>query len=260
VLRLARGRPPAGARGERVLVLGGTSEIALAIARELQAHSPRQVALLGRDPHALARAASDLRAHGCERVLELELDALEPERHAQTIADARKRLGGVDLVILAVGVLGERGGLPDDVAGALGVLRVNVLGAGSLLLHAAHAMREVGGGTLIVLSSVAAERPRRANVVYSASKAALDALAQGLADALAGDGVRVLVVRPGFVRTRMTAGLAAAPFATTPEAVASVVLGGLERGEHTVWAPRKLRWLMLVVRLLPRPILRRMER
>ncbi|HTB70083.1 MAG TPA: SDR family NAD(P)-dependent oxidoreductase [Solirubrobacteraceae bacterium] len=260
MLRLTRSRPPAGAGGKRVLVLGGTSEIALAIVRELQAHSPRQVALLGRDRRALARAASDLRAHGCERVLELELDALEPERHAQATADARERLGGVDVVILAVGVLGERGGLPDDVASALSVLKVNVVGAGSLLLHAAHALRGAGGGTLIVLSSVAAERPRRANVVYGASKAALDALAQGLADALAGDGVRLLTVRPGFVRTRMTAGLSAAPLATTPEAVASVVIGGLERGEHTVWAPRKLRWLMFVVRLLPRPIFRRMER
>lgn len=240
-------------------MLGGTSQIALAIVRELQRSAPRDVALLGRDPQSLAHAASELHSEGCERVLTLEHDALELERHAEVIAAACEQLGGADIVVLAVGVLGERGGLADDLADAIEVLRVNVLAAGSLLLHAAHALREVGGGTLIVLSSVASERPRRANVVYGASKAGLDALAQGLGDALVDQDVRVLVVRPGFVRTRMTMGLPAAPFATTPQAVARVVKGALERGDHTVWAPRKLRWLMLVVRLLPRPIFRRLE-
>ncbi len=264
MLRRARGGADGatarGSAGRRVIVLGGTSEIALAIVRELQRQEPREVALVGRDPDGLARAAEQLRAEGCERVIELELDALALERHAEVIADARERLGGADLVVLAVGVLGERGASVDDVAGALGVLQVNTLGAGSLLLHAAQALREVGGGTLVVLSSVAAERPRRANFVYGASKAGLDALAQGLGDALVGHGVRVLVVRPGFVRTRMTAGLQPAPLATTPAVVARVVRDGLERGEHTVWAPRRLRLLMLVVRLLPRPIFRRLER
>ncbi len=241
-------------------MLGGSSEIALAIVRELQTRAPREVALLGRDPQALASAGEQLRADGCERVLELELDALALDRHAAVITEARERLGGVDVVVLAVGVLGERGDPLDQIAGAVGVLQVNVVGAGALLLQAARALREVGGGTLIVLSSVAGERVRRANVVYGASKAGLDALAQGVGDALAADGVRVLVVRPGFVHTRMTAGLQPAPLATTPQAVARVAADGLERGEQTVWAPRKLRWVMLAVRLLPRPIFRRLER
>lgn len=246
--------------GRRVLVLGGSSEIALAIVRELQASAPRDVALVGRDPQALTRAASELRASGCERVVEFELDALALDRHADVIAEARERLGGVDVVVVAVGVLGERGDPVEEIADAVDVLRVNVVGAGSLLLHAARALRDVGGGALIVLSSVAGERVRPANVVYGASKAGLDALAQGLGDALAADGVRVLVVRPGFVRTRMTAGLEPAPLATTPQAVARTVADGLARGEHTVWAPRKLRWVMLAVRLLPRSIFRRLER
>jgi decaprenylphospho-beta-D-erythro-pentofuranosid-2-ulose 2-reductase len=246
--------------GRRVIVLGGTSEIALSIVGELQRRSPREVALVGRDLASLQHAARELRAQGCERVLELELDALALERHGEVVSNAREQLGGVDIVLLAVGVLGERGGLPDDLSDAVGVLQVNVVGAGSLLLHAARLLREDGGGALIVLSSVAAERPRRANAVYGASKAALDSLAQALGDALARDRVRVLVVRPGFVATRMTAGLQAAPLATTPAAVARVAVDGLERGEHTVWAPRALRWLMLAVRLLPRPIFRRLER
>jgi decaprenylphospho-beta-D-erythro-pentofuranosid-2-ulose 2-reductase len=162
-------------------------------------------------------------------------------------------------VLLAVGVLGERGGLPEDMGGALEVLQVNVVGAGSLLMQAAKGLREAGGGALVVLSSVAAERPRGANAVYGASKAALDSLAQALGDDLHQEGVHVLVVRPGFVRTRMTAGLAPAPMATTPEVVGEVVLDGLQRGAHTVWAPRTLRWVMLVMRMLPREIFRRIR-
>ena len=106
------------------------------------------------------------------------------------------------MVILAVGILGAQDGLDADPSEALEVLRVNFVGAGSLLLAALRRLRAQGHGTLIVLSSVAAERPRAGNAIYGAAKAGLDALAQGLADAIAGSGVRVLVVRPGFVTTR----------------------------------------------------------
>ncbi len=250
----------AGGSGRRVLVLGGTSEIALAIVRELQRGEPREVALVGREEEALARAAEDLLVGGCARVLTFELDALAVERHAETIAAACEQLGGVDLALVAVGVLGATGLPLADVDGALHTLRVNVLGAGSLLLHAAEQMRAGGGGELVVLSSVAAERVRRANFLYGASKAGLDALGQGLGDALARDGVHVLVVRPGFVRTRMTAGLAPAPLATTPQAVARTTVAGLRSGRRTVWAPPALRWLMLLVRALPRALFVRIER
>lgn len=250
----------AGSDGRRIVVLGGTSEIALAIVRELQGRAPREVALVGRDPSALARAAGDLTGAGCERALTFELDALDLERHERVIGEAFDELGGADIVILAVGVLGERGGLPDDVSDALGVLQVNMVGAGSLLIHGARRLREQGSGTLVVLSSVAGERPRAANLVYGASKAGLDALAQGLGDALHDQGVRVLVVRPGFVHTRMTQGLAPAPLSTTPHALALDVVNGLgHRRSHTVWAPSALRWLMLAVRMLPRPLFRRLK-
>jgi decaprenylphospho-beta-D-erythro-pentofuranosid-2-ulose 2-reductase len=242
-----------------VIVLGGTSEIALAIVGELQRRAPREVVLVGRDGDALAGAAADLRAGGCPRATTLALDAMDTGAHAQLLDQAFAELGGADIVVLAVGVLGERGGLPADIAAAVEVLKVNVVGAGSLLIHAAARLRDGGGGALVVLSSVAAERPRPANVVYGASKAGLDALARGLGDALHDDGVRVLVVRPGFVRTRMTQGLEPAPFATDPQAVAGVVVDGLDRGAQVVWAPSALRWLMLVVRMLPRPLFRRMR-
>jgi decaprenylphospho-beta-D-erythro-pentofuranosid-2-ulose 2-reductase len=242
-----------------VLVAGGTSEIALAIVRALQARSPREVALMGRDPDALARAAEQLRAQGADAVFPLRLEAAQVADHGARVREATDLLGGADIAIVAVGMLGE-GGMPDDAANALEVLQVNFLGAGSLLLHLAGALRAGGGGTLVVLSSVAAQRPRRANPVYGASKAGLDALAQGLGDALGDDGVRVLVVRPGFVHTRMTRGMRPAPLATSADAVAAVVLKGLARDAHTVWAPGTLRWLMVAVRLLPRALMRRVTR
>jgi decaprenylphospho-beta-D-erythro-pentofuranosid-2-ulose 2-reductase len=248
-----------GSTGSRVMVLGGTSEIALAIVRELQDHAPREVALVGRDSGALSAAAEDLTHLGCPRVLTFALDAKAVDLHAEILGEAFDQLAGADIVILAVGLLGERGGLPTDVPGALEVLQVNTVGAGSLLIHSAQRLREQGGGTLVVLSSVAAERARRANVVYGASKAGLDALAQGLGDDLHEDGVRVMVVRPGFVHTRMTQGLTPAPLSSTPQEVARAVTSGLDRDAHTVWAPTTLRWLMLAVRLLPRPLFRRMR-
>lgn len=252
-------RTPDGAlRVRRVLVLGGTSEIALAILGELDLERCELV-LAGRDRERLGHAAQSLRDSGCRSVGCVALDAREPEGHAAAIELARTMLGGeIDLVVLAVGLLGERGGLPDDVAGAVEVLRVNVLGAGSLLLHTARLLREQGSGTIVVLSSAAAERPRASNAVYCASKAGLDALAQGLADALASTGARVLVVRPGFVRTRMTRGLRPAPLAVDARDVALVTARALRRGEQTVWAPPRLRWVMVVLRLLPRRLFRRL--
>jgi decaprenylphospho-beta-D-erythro-pentofuranosid-2-ulose 2-reductase len=240
-----------------VLVLGGTSEIALAIVRELDLPECA-IVLAGRDSEGLRRAADLLREAGCGSVQSVALDACEPEGHRAALEQASAILGALDLVVLAVGALGERGGLPEDVAGAVDVLRVNVLGAGSLLLESARALQEQGHGTIVVLSSVAAERARASNAVYCASKAGLDALAQGLADALAPKGVRVLVVRPGFVRTRMTRGLPAAPFAIDADAVAYVTVRALQRDVQTVWAPPRLRWVMLALRLLPRRLFRRL--
>jgi decaprenylphospho-beta-D-erythro-pentofuranosid-2-ulose 2-reductase len=243
----------------RLILLGGTSEIALAIVGAIAEHEPVSVALLGRDADRLAKAAEQLRMAGTAGAICIEIDALNRDRHAAALAEAADKLGGVDLVVLAVGVLGERGGLPDDISAALEVLEVNVVGAGSLLMHAAKLLRANGGGTLIVLSSVAGVRVRAANAVYGASKAALDGLAQGIGDALHGDKVRVVVVRPGFVRTRMTRGLRAPPGASTPDAVAKAVTAGLASGAQTIWAPGALRWLMLVMRLLPSSLMRRIN-
>ena len=110
----------------------------------------------------------------------------------------------------------------------------------------------------MVLSSVAAERPRASNPVYGAAKAGLDALAQGLADSVASSGIRVLVVRPGFVKTRMTAGLKPPPFTTTPELVAAATSRALKHSDNTIWVPGVLRYVFAVLRHLPRAVYRRM--
>jgi decaprenylphospho-beta-D-erythro-pentofuranosid-2-ulose 2-reductase len=248
---------------QRVLVLGGTSEIATAIVAELAAGGGAgEVVLAGRDADSLQRTAQRLSDAGRAQVQTLALEARCSEArsgdHGAVLARASGLLGSIDLVILAVGVLGERGGLPADIDGAVEVLDVNVVGAGSLLLHSTRVLRDQGYGTIAVLSSVAAERPRASNAVYCASKAGLDALARGLSDALASGDARVMVVRPGFVTTRMTRGLPVPPLATDPQAVARATVRGLQRGAEIVWVPAALRWVMALVRLLPGPVFRRL--
>jgi decaprenylphospho-beta-D-erythro-pentofuranosid-2-ulose 2-reductase len=241
-----------------VLLLGGSSEIGLAIVRATSDAPSTAVCLLGRDEPRLSAAAQELRHGGYAQVTTGQVDANDTSSHERAIGEAFERLDGCDLVIVAVGVLGERGGLPNDLEGAVGVLRTNALGAGSLLLCAARRLADQGAGTLVVLSSVAAEVIRPANVVYGASKAALDGLALGLGDALHGTGVRVLVVRPGFVRTRMTRELRVGPLAIEAAAVGRAVARGLDRGTSIVWAPAALRWVMLALKLAPRRLIRRL--
>jgi decaprenylphospho-beta-D-erythro-pentofuranosid-2-ulose 2-reductase len=244
---------------KRVLLVGGSSEIGLAIVRRLAAEGPVRPYLLGRDRDRLQSAARLLEQAGCSGA-ELDLvDADEsPARHREAVARAFERRSGFDVVVLAVGLLGAQQGLEADPQQALDVMRVNFVGTGSLLLECLRQMRERGGGTVVVLSSVAAERPRAANAIYGAAKAGLDALAQGLADATAASGIRVLVVRPGFVVSRMTAGLKPAPLASTPDAVAAATVRALAGGAHTIWVPGRLRWLFAVLRHLPRAIYQRL--
>ena len=242
----------------RLLLLGGSSEIGLAIASRLATRGIVRPFLVGRDGAALERSLALLEEAGCARGSFAVLDADDVAGHEEAIGDAFARFGGFELVVLAVGVLGAQAGLDADTEEALEVMRVDFLDCGSLLLHGMRKLREQRRGTMVVLSSVAAERPRASNAVYGAAKAGLDSLAQGLADSAAASGVRVLVVRPGFVHTRMTAGLKPVPFATTPEAVADAVVGGLNGRSHTVWVPGRLRIVFAVLRHLPRALYRRL--
>ncbi|MEO3863090.1 SDR family NAD(P)-dependent oxidoreductase [Acrocarpospora sp. B8E8] len=238
---------------QSLLVVGGTSDIAVATARLLVRRRVRRVVLAARPSGALTRAADELRTAGAA----VEMVAFE----ATAISDHEKAFGEVfaggdiDVVLVACGVLGTNA---LDPVKAAEIAAVTYVGAMSAALVCANALREQGHGTLVVLSSVAAERPRRANFVYASAKAGLDAFAQGLADALHGSGVRVLVVRPGFVHTKMTEGLPPAPFATTPDAVAVAIHAGLRSRAGTIWVPGVLRQVMAVLRLVPRAIFRRL--
>jgi decaprenylphospho-beta-D-erythro-pentofuranosid-2-ulose 2-reductase len=242
----------------RVLVLGGTSEIGLAIVRRLAQQGPVSAMLLGRDQQRLETALGNLRAAGSVDGRTAILEATELDTHERAVADVFQAAGGFDVAVLAVGVLGAQAGLDADPAQAAEVMQVDFLGAGSLLFHCLRQLRKQGSGTLIVLSTVAAERPRASNAIYGAAKAGLDALAQGLADAEADSGVRVLVVRPGFVKTRMTEGLPEAPFATTADAVAEATVAALSGRAHTIWVPAHLRYVFAALRHLPRPLFRRL--
>lgn len=242
---------------QSVLVLGGTSEIGLAVARALVERRARTVVLAARDLERAEQGAGELRRSGA-RVDVVAFDADATDTHEGVIDDVFDRHGDIDLVLVAFGVLGDDA-TATDAAAAAALVHTNHVGAVSAMIPAVGRLRAQGHGTVVVLSSVAGERVRASNFVYGASKAGLDGFAQGLADSLRGTGVEVMVVRPGFVHTRMTVGLDAAPLATRPEAVAKAVIEGLARGAHTVWVPAALRFVMIVLRHLPRPIFRRLD-
>jgi decaprenylphospho-beta-D-erythro-pentofuranosid-2-ulose 2-reductase len=241
---------------QSLLVLGGTSEIALATARRLIARRTRTVWLAGRPSPALEEAAAQLRGHGAD-VHTVAFDALDPGSH-ETVLGKVFAEGDVDMVLLAFGILGDQARDERDPAAAVRVAQTNYTGAVSAALVSASALQAQGRGSLVVISSVAGERALRSNFIYGSSKAGLDAFAQGLGDALYGTGAHVMVVRPGSVRSSMTAGLLQAPFATTPEAVATAVELGLRRRSETVWVPGRLRVVMSVLRHVPRAVLRRL--
>jgi decaprenylphospho-beta-D-erythro-pentofuranosid-2-ulose 2-reductase len=243
---------------QSVLVLGGGSEIAVATVRKLIAARCRRVVLAGRDPDALERTAKDLEAAGATSVDVAAFDALDYTSHDGFVRDVFARHGDFDLVLVAFGVLGDQEVAEVDASEALRIIQSNFTGAVSVLIPVVAALRAQGHGTIVVLSSVAGERARQSNFVYGSSKAGLDAFCQGLGDRFADSGVRVMIVRPGFVHTKMTEGMDAAPLSTDPDTVADAIVAGLGRGQEIVWVPGPLRFVMSALRHVPRPIFRRL--
>jgi len=239
----------------RVLLLGGTSEIGAAILAALRLPPDAEVLLAGRDEERMAAAGKQL---GCP-VRILSYDATALDTHPAVVADAFAD-GPVDLVISAAGVLAGQDELDRDPSRAGLLVETNFTGHVTTLLAVAARLRAQRHGTIVVLSSVAAVRPRRANFVYGAAKAGLDAFARGLADSLHGSGVRVLLVRPGFVVGRMTAGMTPAPLATTPDQVGTAVAAALGGRRGMIWVPPALGPLSAALRALPRPLWRRLRR
>jgi decaprenylphospho-beta-D-erythro-pentofuranosid-2-ulose 2-reductase len=242
---------------QSVLVLGGASDIAAATVEALARRGCTRVLLAARDVGGLDSVEERARAAGATTVERFAFDAGDAGTH-QPLVDAAFGGGDVDLVLLAFGVLGSQDEFDASPEAAVAAVEVNYVGAVSLLVRIVPRLRAQGHGTIVVLSSVAGERVRAANHLYGSTKAGLDGFALGLSDALWGTGIRVMVVRPGFVHTRMTAGMPAAPLATTPEKVAADLVRGLEKGSEVVWSPAPLRLLMSILRHVPRPIFRKL--
>ncbi|MEZ5218863.1 MAG: SDR family NAD(P)-dependent oxidoreductase [Ilumatobacteraceae bacterium] len=244
-------------RPETALVLGGSSEIGLATVRHLAGSGLRRVVLAARNAERLEveLQASPL---ALDEVIVMAWDAREIESHDFLLDRATQRLGRLDLVLCAVGSLGHGAGIDASPEAATALFEANFSGPASALLAAAHHLKRQGSGTIVALSSVAGLRARRSNFLYGSAKAGFDTFVAGLGDALVGTDVRVITVRPGFVRTRMTDGLEPAPFASDAEDVAIAIAEALDRpGDRIVYVPKVLGPLFAGLRAAPRPIWRR---
>jgi decaprenylphospho-beta-D-erythro-pentofuranosid-2-ulose 2-reductase len=214
------------------------------------------VVLAARPSPRLEKAAERLDRLGAT-VTTVPFDAADTATHQATI-DKAFADGDIDLTLVAFGLLGDQETAWTDHATAVELAQVNYVGAVSVGVLLAQELQRQGHGTLVALSSVAAERPRRSNFCYGSTKAGMDAFYTGLTEALLPAGVKVCVIRPGFVHTKMTAGLKPAPLSVTPEQVAEVIMDAVAQGSEQAWAPGPLRYIMSALRHIPRPIFRRL--
>jgi len=243
-----------------VLLLGGRSEIGLAVLHRLVAGGTRTVVLAARRADQLDEQERALRTEGATSVYRVEFDADDLAGQRAVLDRAVGLAGPLDVVVVAFGVLGDQARAERDAAHAAAVVHTDYTAHVGVLTELATLLRAQGRGTIVVFSSVAGVRVRRANYVYGSAKAGLDGFASGLSDALAGSGVRLLLVRPGFVIGRMTEGMSPAPFSSTPDQVADATVRALGAGRGEVWVPAVLRVIFAGLRLLPRAIWRRMPR
>jgi len=239
--------------GRRVIILGATSAVAEAVARRYAAQKARLV-LAARRAEDLATLAGDLKVRGAEEVETFVLDLAQADSGSAFAAMAQA-FGGVDVVVLAYGVLTDQSRAEQDLAYAAAQIRTNFDSAALWCLMAARILEEQGAGSLVVIGSVAGDRGRQSNYVYGAAKAGLGVLVQGLAHRLAKRGARAVVVKPGFIDTPMTSHLPkGGPLWSKPDAIAAVIQKAADRSGPVVYAPWYWRFILLIVRLVPAPI------
>ena len=243
---------------QTILLLGGTSEIGLAICeRYLQnAHARIILAAMPDDP-LREEAVAQMKAAGARSVELVDFEALEPEDHPK-VFDQIFANGDVDVAVVAFGLLGDAEELWQNQRKAVQIAGINYTAAVSVGVLLAEKMRAQGFGQIIVMSTVAGERVRRSNFVYGSTKAGLDGFYLGLADALREYGVHVLVIRPGQVRTRMSAHVKEAPLTVDKEYVANLAVTSAAKGKELVWAPAAFRYVMVVLRHIPRSVFRKL--
>lgn len=240
----------------KVVFLGATKGMGRALARAMAAKGA-EIVLLGRDLEDLQRSAADIEAHGARRVAVAPCDLLEPAGFAAAFTAAQEALGHFDTVVVTAGMFGTQEELEADPERTRLLLTANMTNTILFCEQARRRLLAAGGGTLCVFSSVAGDRARKPVILYGASKAGLSYYLNGLDHRYRSEGLRTVLVKPGFVKTAMTAGLKPPPFAGEPDAVAQTVLRAIERGTPVVYAPPIWALIMLVIRLLPRFVMRR---
>ena len=247
---------------QTVLLLGGTSEIGLAICeRYLQnAHARILLAAMPDDP-GRDDAVAQMKAAGARSVELIDFEATDTDSHPKMIDAAFSDGGGprdIDVAIVAFGLLGDAEELWQNQRKAVQIAEINYTAAVSVGVLLGEKMRAQGFGQIIAMSSAAGERVRRSNFVYGSTKAGLDGFYLGLGEALKPSGVHVLVIRPGQVRTRMSAHIKEAPLTVDKEYVANLAVTASAKGKELVWAPGAFRYVMMVLRHIPRPIFRKL--
>ncbi len=241
----------------KVVLLGATKGMGRALAR-LLAQRGDQLFLLGRDAEELARSARDLQVHGAgSEVGTAHCDLLEPESFAPALDSAAAALGRIDAVVVTAGLFATQEQLEADAELRRKLLAADFANTVEFCEQARARLLAAGGGTLCVFSSVAGERGRKPVILYGAAKAGLSRYLEGLDHKFRAQGLRTIVVKPGFVKTGMTAGLQPPPFAGEPDDVARAVLRAIDKGTPEIYAPAIWRWVMLVIRSLPRAVMRR---
>lgn len=241
-----------------VVLLGATRGMGRALAR-LMANRGDRLFLLGRKPDELEKSARDLEVRSGEglRVGTATCDLEDPDGFGRALAKAEATLGSIDCVVVSAGLFAVQENLEADPALTRRVLDVDFSRTVEFCEEARKLLLAGAGGTLCVFSSVAGERGRKSVVLYGAAKAGLTRYLEGLDHKFHDEGLRVVSVKPGFVKTGMTAGLDPPPFAGEPEPVARRVLKAIDRGTPVVYAPGIWRWVMLVIRFLPRSVMRK---
>lgn len=243
---------------QTIAVFGGTSEIGLAIVDRLVRPGVSRLVLVSRDVDAANVAVQPIVGRHPELdVHHVAYDASDFSSVTAAVDEVTAKAGDIDLAIVAQGVL-EDGDFFDRPLDVVPMLNVNFTGTMVLLYALGRRLRSQGYGRMVLLSSVAGERVRRSNAAYGATKAGIDGFALALDHELNESGVSIMVVRPGFVETRMTAGMKPVPFSVTPDKVADAVEKGLRQEARVVWVPGLLRWIFLVFRHLPTAIWRRL--
>ena len=246
------------AQPQNVVVLGGSSDIARAIVKKLCAARTHTVILAGRSQALLDDAAREALDYGASRTDTVIFDAEDTTSASETVRRCFDKVGDyVDLVIMAVGRLGSQSQDQNDVVAATRMMNVNFTWPVAALTEVRTRLVAQGSGRIVVLSSVGAVRVRGSAYLYGGAKAGLDRLCEGMADSLLGTGVRLQLVRPGVVRTKMTEGLKDVPFTTGVNEVADNVVRGLTNADRVIWSPPLLRYVFALLRHLPAPLWRK---